>query len=164
MPREFHPPFAAEPFRCVHSGTDFGPAALDEHADFVDRWGNRLGGAMLLRLYFGMFTIPHLDALYEAIDAEVAGADLLVAHPAASMVGAMAAERHGVPWLVGDLFPMLLPSEHAPMAGMPYLGRAGEPGPDPGRPVAGRRPAHLAARPSARTARRLGPRRPTGGT
>ncbi|MDQ3146167.1 MAG: glycosyltransferase [Actinomycetota bacterium] len=123
VPREFHALLADEPFRCVHSGTDFGPAALDEHAAYVARWGTRLGGSMLLRLYFGVFTVPHLDVLFETIDGALAGADLLVAHPAASVVGAMAAERRGVPWLVGDLFPMLLPSEHVAVAGLPYLGR-----------------------------------------
>jgi UDP:flavonoid glycosyltransferase YjiC (YdhE family) len=123
VPREFHPLFAAEPFRCVHSGTDFGPVALDEHAAYLDRWGNRMGGAMLLRLYFGTFTIPHLPALFEAIDHELADADVLVSHPAAAVVGAMSAERRGVPVIVGDLFPMLVPSEHVPMAGAPYLGR-----------------------------------------
>jgi UDP:flavonoid glycosyltransferase YjiC (YdhE family) len=123
VPREFHPLFADEPFRCAHSGTDFGPVALDEHAAYVDRWGNRLGGALLLRLYFGVLTVPHLDALYGAIDAELADADLLVSHPAAAVVGSMSAEPRGVPVLVGDLFPMLLPSEHTSMAGAPYLGR-----------------------------------------
>lgn len=123
VPREFHPLFAGEPFRCVHSGTDFGPVALDEHAAYVDRWGTRMGGAMLLRLYFGQFTVPHLDALFEAIDHELADADLLVSHPAAAVVGAMSAERRGLPVIVGDLFPMLVPSEHVAMAGTPYLGR-----------------------------------------
>jgi UDP:flavonoid glycosyltransferase YjiC (YdhE family) len=123
VPREFHPLFAAEPFGCVHSGTDFGPVALDEHAAYLDRWGNRMGGAMLLRLYFGTFTIPHLPALFEAIDHELADADVLVSHPAAAVVGAMSAERRGVPVIVGDLFPMLVPSEHVPMAGAPHLGR-----------------------------------------
>ncbi len=123
VPREYHPLFAAEPFRCVHSGTDFAPKALDEHAAFVNRWGNKLGGAVLLRLFFGVFTVPHLDVLYRAIEAEVADADLLISHPAAAVIGNMAAERHDVPVLVGDLFPMLLLSEFAPMAGAPYLGR-----------------------------------------
>jgi sterol 3beta-glucosyltransferase len=123
VPREFHPHFAGEPFRCAHSGTDFGPVALDERAEFVDRWGTRMGGAVLLRLYFGEFTIPHLDALYAAIDAEVHDADLVVSHPAASLVASMSAEIHDVPVIVGDLFPMLLPSEHTPIAGLPYLGR-----------------------------------------
>ena len=35
-----------EPFRCVHSGTDFGPAALDQHGAYLARWGMRMGGAM----------------------------------------------------------------------------------------------------------------------
>lgn len=123
VPREYHPLFEAEPFRCAHSGTDFSATSLDEHAAYVDRWGSRLGGAMLLRLYFGVFTIPHLDTLYESVDAEIVDADLLLSHPAASIVGSMSAERHGVPVLVGDLFPMILPSEHVAMVGMPYLGR-----------------------------------------
>ncbi len=123
VPREYHPPFAGEPFRCVHSGTDFSAESLDDHAAYVDRWGNKFGGAMLLRLYFGVFTIPHLRAMFDAVDAELADADLLISHPAATVVGSMAAERRGVPVLVGDLFPMILPSEFSPLMGMPYLGR-----------------------------------------
>jgi len=123
VPREFHPLFASEPFRCVHSGTDFSPVALDEHGAYIARWGMRFGGTFVLRLYFGTFTIPHLDALFEAIDAEVASADLLVSHPAAALVGAMACERRDVPWIAADLFPMLVPTACAPPAGMPDLGR-----------------------------------------
>lgn len=122
VPREFHPLFESEPFRCLHSGTDFGPALLDEHAGFVARWGTRFGGGMLMRLYFGELTVPHLDTLYATIEAEVAEADLLLAHPAAAVVGSMAAEVHDVPLLVGDLFPMILLTEYAPIASMPYLG------------------------------------------
>lgn len=123
VPREFHALFAAEPFTCVHSGTDFSPAALDEHGPFIARWGMRFGGAFVLRLYFGTFTIPHLDELFEAIDAEVANADLVVSHPAAALVGAMACERRGVPWVSADLFPMLVPTASEPPAGFPDLGR-----------------------------------------
>jgi UDP:flavonoid glycosyltransferase YjiC (YdhE family) len=123
VPREFHPLFEGEPFRCVHSGTDFGPTLLDEHADFVARWGTRLGGGMLMRLYFGELTVPHLDVLYEAIEAEVVGADLLLSHPAAAVVGSMAAAKHDVPVVVGDLFPMIMLTEYAPIASLPYLGR-----------------------------------------
>lgn len=123
VPREFHPLFAAEPFRCVHSGTDFSPRLLDQHGEFIARWGLRFGGAFVMRLYFGRFTIPHLDELFEAIDAEVAGADLLVSHPAAALVGAMACERRDVPWVAADLFPMLLPTAGEPPAGLPNLGR-----------------------------------------
>lgn len=123
VPREFPPLFAAEPFRCVHSGTDFSPVALDEHGEFIARWAKILGGAGVLRLYFGKFTVTHLGALFEAIDAELADADLLVSHPAASLVGAMSCQRRGIPWIVGDLFPMLVPTASSPPAGMPNLGR-----------------------------------------
>jgi UDP:flavonoid glycosyltransferase YjiC (YdhE family) len=123
VPREFHPQLSGEQFRCVHSGTDFSPIELDDCGPFIARWGNRLGGAMLLRLYFGRFTVPHLPALFEAIDHELANADVLVSHPAASIVGAMSCERRGLPWIVGDLFPMLVPTSNAPPAAMPNLGK-----------------------------------------
>ena len=45
---------------------------------------------MLLRLYFGTFTIPHLDALYDAVAAEIEGADLLIVAP-----GGVDGQRHG---------------------------------------------------------------------
>ena len=122
VPREFHSALAAEPFRCVHSGTDFSPVELDQHGAYIARWGNKLGGGALLKLYFGKFTVPHLQALFDAVDAELADADLLVSHPAASIVGSMSCERRGLPWVVGDLFPMLVPTATAPPAGMPNLG------------------------------------------
>jgi UDP:flavonoid glycosyltransferase YjiC (YdhE family) len=123
VPREFHPLFAGEPFRCADSGTDFSPTMLDEHAAFVNRWGTKLGGVMLLQLFLGKLTLPHLEVLYRALDAEMADADLLITHPVAAVVGAMCAEKRHVPMIVGDLFPMSVPSEYTPLAGMPYLGR-----------------------------------------
>ncbi|MBP6728409.1 MAG: hypothetical protein KA129_02215 [Microthrixaceae bacterium] len=125
VPREFHPLFTAEPFKCVHSGTDFSPVALDRHGPYIARWGMPLSGAGFLRLYFGRYTVPHLAILFEAVDTQLADADLLVSHPAASLVGAMSCERRGIPWIVGDLFPMLLPTATAPPAGVPNLGRRG---------------------------------------
>lgn len=64
----------------------------------------------MLRLYFARLTIPRLPQLYAAIDGALDGADLLVTHPAASLVGRMACEVRGIPWIVGDLFPMLTPT------------------------------------------------------
>ena len=103
VPREFHGLFASEPFGCAHSGTDFSPVALDGDGAYIVRWGMALSGAGLLPLYFGRFTVPHLAAMFEAVDAELADADLLVSHPAASLIGAMSCERRGIPWIVGDL-------------------------------------------------------------
>lgn len=68
--------------------------------------------------------MPHLDALFEAVDAELSHADLLVSHPASSIVGSMSCQLRGVPWVVGDLFPMLVPTGTAPPAGMSNLGSA----------------------------------------
>jgi UDP:flavonoid glycosyltransferase YjiC (YdhE family) len=124
-PREFHSLFQAERFACVHSGTDFGPMLLDEHANFVARWGTRLGGVRLPRLYFDELTIPYLDDLFGVIDAEVASADLVFSHPWSHLISGPAAERRGVPSLVGDLFPMLVPSRDMPPPGQRSLGRLG---------------------------------------
>jgi rhamnosyltransferase subunit B len=123
VPEEFHPLFAAEPFRCASSGTDYGPTMLDQHAKYVARWGKRFGGGLMLRLYFGELTIPYLPQLYAALEAEVADADLLVSHPAAAVTGSMVAEVHDVPLVVGDLFPMIMLSEYDPISSLPYLGR-----------------------------------------
>lgn len=81
LPREFHPQLAGEPFACVHSGTDFGPLALDAHGAFLARWGKRMGGVMTMRLYFGKFTVPHLATVFETLDSELANAHLLIPIP-----------------------------------------------------------------------------------
>ncbi|MFZ1543802.1 MAG: nucleotide disphospho-sugar-binding domain-containing protein [Candidatus Microthrix parvicella] len=123
VPEEYHPLFAAEPFRCASSGTDYGPKLLDQHAPYVARWGKRFGGGLMLHLYFGELTIPYLPQLHAALEAEVADADLLFSHPAAAVSGSMAAELHDVPLVVGDLFPMIMLSEYDPISSLPYPGR-----------------------------------------
>ena len=123
VPREFHHLFEAEPFRCVHSGSDFSPIVLDEYGKYVARWGKKLGGGMLGRLYFTKLTVPHLDDMFAAIDAEMADADLLVSHPAAAVIGAMSCEKRNLAWVCGDLFPMLVPTATSPPMGMANLGK-----------------------------------------
>lgn len=87
-------------------------AQRPQHRGRVDRkWGMRLGGTRLLQLYFGKYTVPHLEAQYRAVYDALDGADVLFGHPAACIVGAMAAEQRGLPWIGGDLFPMLVPTE-----------------------------------------------------
>lgn len=110
-PEELRDEFRSEPFAFVDSDCgDLTPTKLDSHGDYIRRWGRVLSGGMLLRLYFGRLTIPRLPELFAAIDDAIDGADLLVSHPAASLVGRMACERRDVPWVVGDLFPMLTPT------------------------------------------------------
>lgn len=113
VPREFHAEFANEPFTCVHSGSDFGPNELNEHGEWLAKWGMRFGGVRLLELFFGEFTVPHLEAQYTAVYDALDGADVLFAHSTAGTVGSMATEARGLPWISGDLFPMLIPTETA---------------------------------------------------
>lgn len=111
-PDELRAQLAAEPFAFRDGDCgDLTPTRLDAYGDYVRRWGRVLSGGMLLRLYFGELVVPRLPQLYKAIDEALEGADLLVSHPAASVVGRMACEVRGLPWIVGDLFPMLTPTE-----------------------------------------------------
>ena len=117
VPAELHDMFAGEPFRCVDADAgDLTPAGLDRHAHYVARWGRRFSGAMMLRLYLGQLAIPRLDRLVQAVDDELDGADLVVSHAATSLIARIACEQRGLPWIVGDLFPMLNPTaSHRPL-------------------------------------------------
>jgi rhamnosyltransferase subunit B len=92
----------------------FFVGCLDAYGDYTARWGRVLMGSMLLRLYLGRLTVPRLTELYTAIDTALDGADLLVTHPTAALIGRIAAENRGIPWISGDLFPMLTPTVHHP--------------------------------------------------
>ena len=115
-PEELRASLSAEPFQLRDGDCgDLTPSRLDRHGPYIRRWGRVFSGGMLLRLYFGQLTIPRLPQLFAAIDDALEDADLLVSHPAASIVGRMACERRGIPWIVADLFPMLTPTQaHAP--------------------------------------------------
>jgi UDP:flavonoid glycosyltransferase YjiC (YdhE family) len=121
VPQEFHALLDSEGFRCVHPGFNIGPTLLEEHAKYVRHWG----GARLMRLLFVRFLGPHLDELFGALDAEVATADVVVSHTLGTLVAGMVCERRGVPMILGDLFPMHMPSAFSPPVGMPDLGRLG---------------------------------------
>ena len=124
-PTEFHALFEGEPFTCGSPGFELSPRLLDRYGGFVARWGTRLGGVMLPRLYLSELTVPHLEEYFEAIDAELAGADLLVSHGISHIVGGPAAQRRDVPSVVLDQFPMLMPSRTTPLPVLPDLGRRG---------------------------------------
>jgi UDP:flavonoid glycosyltransferase YjiC (YdhE family) len=127
VPQEFHAEFAHEGFSCRHSGTDFGPKLLNspKHARYIRRWGMRLKGARLGRMFFGELTAKQLDPLYDTLRDAVTDtrADVIVTHPAAAIVASMVAESTDIPWVTGDLFPMLRPSSYYSPPGMPNLGR-----------------------------------------
>jgi UDP:flavonoid glycosyltransferase YjiC (YdhE family) len=56
------------------------------------------------------------------MEQDFANADLVMTHPISAAFTSIACELIGVPWVVGDLFPMFLPSGSNPMPGMPNLG------------------------------------------
>jgi len=122
--QEYHADFAAEPFAVAHTGSDsLGPRSLAAHQGYVDRWGMRFGGGLLLRLFFGELLVPYLDDYFDALRERAEGADVIFSHPAAAVVAGMVAEDLDIPWIAGDLFPMLKPSAARPPPGQPNLGR-----------------------------------------
>lgn len=129
VPREFHPDFAAEPFTCVHSGTDFSPMTLNlpENAEFVRKWGMRFNGSLLFRLFLTKLSVPHLQLSFDTLRgaAEEADVDVFVSHPASAIIGRIVAEAMDKPWVCGDLFPMVRPTAERPPPGSPNLGSAG---------------------------------------
>lgn len=69
-------------------------------------------------LYYCRLTVPRLDPLLDAIENVADGADLLVSHPGAAPIASMPFERRGIPFIVGDLFPMLVRTSDHPHEGL----------------------------------------------
>lgn len=109
---------------------DLSPTGLDSHGAYIERWGTRLGGAMTVKLYVRDLCATRLAQLTAAVDAALDGADLLIAHPAATLVGRIPAEARGIPWVVADMLPGLIPTADRPPKGFhlpawsPRLNRA----------------------------------------
>ncbi len=118
VPREFHPLFVGLGFRCAAPAFDIGPTLLDHHAKLV----RHFGGLRMVRHLFVHFLAPHLDEMFEAIEAEVASADVVISSQLASVVTSAVCERRGVPMILGDVFPMHVPSAFTPPQGVPNLG------------------------------------------
>jgi UDP:flavonoid glycosyltransferase YjiC (YdhE family) len=97
------------------------PSGLDRYGDYCARWGRVASGALLMPLYYRRLTVPRMDPLIEALERVVDGADLLVSHPGAAPIASMPFERRGIPFMVGDLFPMLVrTSDHPPEGLVPF--------------------------------------------
>jgi UDP:flavonoid glycosyltransferase YjiC (YdhE family) len=121
-PSELLPSLAAEGVTLVDADAgEMCPSGLDRYGDYCARWGKALSGAMLMPLYYRRLTVPRLDPLLDAIDHVADGADLLVSHPGAAPIASMPFERRGIPFMVGDLFPMLVrTSDHPPEGLVPF--------------------------------------------
>ena len=122
VPAEFHALLEDEPVQLpVVDGHVLGPLFLDQYAAFMGRWGTRLGGVRVPGFMLKVVA-DHLADVVDAMEPHAQWADVAVVHPVAALSAAMPFERRGVPWLVGDLFPMLLPSTATSAIGVRSLG------------------------------------------
>ncbi len=121
-PSELLPSLAADGVTLADADAgEMCPSGLDKHGSYCARWGKVASGAMLMPLYYRRLTVPRLDPLLDAIDAVAEGADLLVSHAGAAPIASMPFERRGIPFMVGDLFPMLVrTSDHPPEGLVPF--------------------------------------------
>lgn len=121
-PSELFPNLAADGVNLADADAgEMCPSGLDHYGDYCARWGKILSGALLMPLYYRRLTVPRLDPLLDAIEHVADGADLLVSHPGAAPIASMPFERRGIPFMVGDLFPMLVrTSDHPPEGLVPF--------------------------------------------
>ena len=121
-PSELLPSLAADGVTLADADAgEMCPSGLDRYGAYCARWGKVASGAMLMPLYSRRLTVPRMDPLLDAIDDVADGADLLVSHPGAAPIASMPFERRGIPFMVGDLFPMLVrTSDHPPEGLVPF--------------------------------------------
>lgn len=120
VPRGFHSVLGGERFELVEYPLDFSPTGMrsDGTHDRLMRhpWLNqvRLGRYWMRR---GFIDDP--DAATRALSAALRGADVLVTHPTFGSATVPIARHLGVPVVVGQLFPMMMPTAaHGPPFGL----------------------------------------------
>jgi len=115
VPEGFWPVLGGEAFALAPVGTQFSPRELDQHGDRLERASSPLGTARAARFWIGEFGVRPLHSIHAALMDATAGADLVLTHPTAGFAARMVAEERGIPWVTGQLFPMLIPtSDHLP--------------------------------------------------
>lgn len=121
-PAELLPSIAAEGVTTVDADAgEMCPSGLDHYGEYCARWGKFASGAMLMPLYYRRLTVPRLDRLIGAIENVADGTDLLLAHPGVAPIASMPFERRSIPFMVGDLFPMLVrTTDHPPEGLFPF--------------------------------------------
>jgi UDP:flavonoid glycosyltransferase YjiC (YdhE family) len=89
-------------------GPRFGPEEFAADPAILD---GRMGGFAGFLHLFRTVVFPNLSEWVEELRGTLAGADLLVTHPAL-LAAPIAAELAGVPWATFSVFPGLIPSAH----------------------------------------------------
>jgi UDP:flavonoid glycosyltransferase YjiC (YdhE family) len=76
----------------------------------------------MVRYWAKRYLAEEADQWVDATAEALRGADLLVAHPTAATLSAIPAQAARIPWVVGHLFPSMIPSRHTDPAGMNLSG------------------------------------------
>lgn len=105
------------------------PLGLEEYAAHPEIFDAAQNGLAGIRNLMRIFILPHLPRVFRDLCDAVAGADLLVAHPA-QLAAPMVAEARGLAWATATVFPGNIPSAYSVPQGSPLpalrgaLGRA----------------------------------------
>lgn len=121
LPRAHHAVLAGETFELHDNRSSFthhdvlsDPAQLR----MLDKQQGSTTGTAMVRYWAKKYLADEADAWTDATAEALEGADLLVTHPTAATLSAIPAQASNIPWVVGHLFPSMIPSRHTDPAGM----------------------------------------------
>ncbi len=109
VPEGFHDVLRADDVELVHLGTDFSPRELAAHGDIIERSSTIRGMRAALDLWIRELTIePAHDIL--AVLGSIAP-DVWLCHNTVAWLVELHARSTSTPYVVGHLFPMMIPTE-----------------------------------------------------
>lgn len=117
VPEGFHEVLADNRFDLVHLGTHFSPRELQQHGDLFGRAHTITGmRAVADQCLHPLLIQPAREIAAVLTDLD---ADLFVSHRITAFLAQLAGEPAGIPVVVGELFPMGVPSVEQPMPLLP---------------------------------------------
>lgn len=108
VPEGFHEVLAAHDVELVHLGTDFSPRELAAHGDIIERSSTIRGMRAALDLWLRQLTIEPAEEIL-AVLGDVAP-DLWLCHNTVAWLVELHARPTRTPYVVGHLFPMMIPT------------------------------------------------------
>jgi UDP:flavonoid glycosyltransferase YjiC (YdhE family) len=117
VPEGFHEVLADNRFDLVHVGAHFSPRELQQHGDLFGR-AHTIAGmrAVADQLLYPLLIQPAREIAAVLTDLD---ADLFVSHRLTAFLTQLASEPASIPLVLGDLFPMGVPSVEQPMPLLP---------------------------------------------
>jgi rhamnosyltransferase subunit B len=121
LPAAHHEVLAHESFGLHDNGSTFShhdvlsdPAQLE----MMEKQQGSTTGTAMVRYWAKRYLADEADQWVDATAEALRGADLLVAHPTAATLSAIPAHAARIPWVVGHLFPSMIPSRYTDPAGV----------------------------------------------